>query len=385
MVKANQSNKIRIELSQAALDAFEKIKILLQEQIELFQPDYNKPFELTTDASNFALGAVLSQNKHPIIFISRTLTETEQNYATNLKEILAIVWALQKLRNYLYGVANLTIYTDHQSLIYSISEKNPNTKLKRWKNFIAEFGAEIKYQPGHQNVVVDALSRHYINSSTIDDIDEIKRVFVPLNRFKIQLEIEKSDHNSVVSETTFTGYQNHKIKFTNEYELIHNMGIFVSNKHVNAIYSTEDTFHSNRQFISNAFPDVEFVFTTLKVENVVDPDKQLRIVSEIHQRAHRNIINNLKEACRQYFWLKMKGDFLKYAKNCEICKTQKYERIPMKQPIGATPIPTAVGESISMDIFFIDKNMYVTSVDRVSKYLIIHPIQSKLNFHEKLE
>lgn len=150
-----------VVLDQAALKAFDKIKLLLQEQIELYQPDYKKPFDLTTDASNFAIGAVLSQDKHPITFISRTLTTTEQNYTTNEKEILAIVWALQKLRNYLYGVSNLTIYTDHQSLIYSISEKNPNTKLKRWKNFIAEFGAEIKYKPGYQNVVADALSRHH--------------------------------------------------------------------------------------------------------------------------------------------------------------------------------------------------------------------------------
>lgn len=79
------------------------------------------------------------KGKNPITFISRTLNPTEQNYATNEKEILAIGWALQKLRNYLYGISDLTIFTDHQSLIYSISERNPNTKLKRWKNFITVF------------------------------------------------------------------------------------------------------------------------------------------------------------------------------------------------------------------------------------------------------
>lgn len=146
-VKGNQSAKIPITLDDAALAAFERIKTLLQEKVELYQPDFSKPFELTTVASNFAIGAVLSQDRHPITFISRTLNSTEQNYATNEKEILAIVWALQKLRNYLYGIADLTIYTDHQSLIHSISERNPITKLKRWKNFIAEFGAEIKYKP----------------------------------------------------------------------------------------------------------------------------------------------------------------------------------------------------------------------------------------------
>lgn len=114
-----------VTLDNAALEAFERIKKLLQEQIELYQPDFEKPFELTTDASNFAIGAVLSQDRHPITFISRTLPTTEQNYATNEKEILAIAWALQKLRNYLYGVSDLTIYTDHQTLVHSIPEKIP--------------------------------------------------------------------------------------------------------------------------------------------------------------------------------------------------------------------------------------------------------------------
>lgn len=393
LVKAKQSHKIVITLDQMALEAFERVKVLLQEQVELYQPDYSKPFDLTTDASNFALGAVLSQNRHPITFISRTLTKTEQNYATNEKEILAIVWALQKLRNYLYGVANLTIYTDHQSLIYSISEKNPNTKLKRWKNFIAEFGADIKYKPGYQNVVADALSRKYdeqINltmgdSLTYSHVDLIKQVSSPLNGFKNQIEIEKSDHNSLSSKTIFSNYEHHKIKFNTLSELITYLKIIVSKKHTNAICSTEETFLDIREEVTNNFPNSKFVFTTVKTENVTDLNERLNIVPEVHKRAHRNAINNYVEARKNYFWPGMKKDFIKYAKTCEICKTQKYERIPTKQPIGETPIPTTVGKSISMDIFHIDNQLYVTSVDRFSKYLILHPIQSKIKFHEKLE
>lgn len=112
-VGKNHSAKMAIDLDQAAIDSFEEIKQKLCEQVELYQPNFEKPFELTTDASNFAIGAVLSQGRHPITFISRTLSQTE-NYATNEKELLAIVWALQKLRNFLYGIADLTIYSDHQ-------------------------------------------------------------------------------------------------------------------------------------------------------------------------------------------------------------------------------------------------------------------------------
>lgn len=76
----------------------------------------------------------------------------------------------------------------------------PSPKLKRWKNFIAEYGAELKYKPGSQNTVADALSRQQINSNTLDTtvhsmdsspIEKIKRVALPLNRYKIQFEIQK--------------------------------------------------------------------------------------------------------------------------------------------------------------------------------------------------
>ncbi|GBP12168.1 Retrovirus-related Pol polyprotein from transposon gypsy [Eumeta japonica] len=179
------------------IEAFNKLKNCLKEQVELFQPNFDKPFELTTDASNIAIGAVLSQTKKPIFFLSRTLSKTEENYSTNEKELLAIIWALQKLRNYIYGTTDLTIYTDHQSLTHAISEKNPNPKLKRWKAIIEDFGAKLAYKPGHQNVVADALSRQCINTSSIDTAHSaessyteiIKQVSRPMNAYAIKLSL----------------------------------------------------------------------------------------------------------------------------------------------------------------------------------------------------
>lgn len=110
-----------------------------------------------------AIGAVLTQNSHPITFISRTLSSTEQSYATNERELLAIVWALQTLRNYLYGASDIPIFTDHQSLTFSISERNPNSKIKRLMSLIEEFSPTFNYKPGKQNIVADFLSRQNIN------------------------------------------------------------------------------------------------------------------------------------------------------------------------------------------------------------------------------
>ena len=126
-------------------------------------PDFDKPFHLTTDASNFAIGAVLSQiesgKDRPIAYISRSLNRTEENYATNEKEMLAIVWALDNLRSYLYGAGSIKVYTDHQPLTFALGNKNYNAKLKRWKSRIEEYNCELIYKPGKSNVVADALSR----------------------------------------------------------------------------------------------------------------------------------------------------------------------------------------------------------------------------------
>jgi len=67
------------------------------------------------------------------------LTKTEQVYATKKKELLAIVWALKNLRNYLYGVVGIEIQTDHQPLSFAISDKNPSIEMKRWYSFIESF------------------------------------------------------------------------------------------------------------------------------------------------------------------------------------------------------------------------------------------------------
>lgn len=394
LVKANRSSRVLIDLDQEAMNAFERVKLLLQEQVELYQPDYTKPFDLTTDASNVAIGAVLSQNRHPITFISRTLSSTEQNYATNEKELLAIVWSLQKLRNYLYGASNLTIYTDHQPLTFSLSEKNPNTKMKRWMNFIAEFGADIKYKPGHQNIVADALSRQYepqvnftttIHSMKSSPTETIERVSYALNRYKSQFDIKKSDHNSLKSKTIFPEYQNHEIKFVSIPDLIAYMRSTISKKHVNALYCTEETFFLIKKQISDTFPNTKFVFTTVKTTNVTSEDEKMSIITNIHNRAHRHAKNNCADAEKNYFWPTMKKDFTKFVKMCEICNTQKYERRPTHQIIGTTPTPTMINESISMDLFYIDNKQYVTSIDRYSKYLKIHLIESKINFVAKLE
>lgn len=99
----------------AYLVAFEKLKDLVTNSPILRYPDFRKKFKVTTDASNFAIGAVLSQEGHPIAYASRTLNKHECNYTTIEKELLAKVWAVQYYRPYLFG-GEFDLESDHQPL-----------------------------------------------------------------------------------------------------------------------------------------------------------------------------------------------------------------------------------------------------------------------------
>ncbi|KAI5735703.1 hypothetical protein M8J77_021620 [Diaphorina citri] len=147
-------------------DCFEKCKIILANEPVLQYPDFSKPFILTTDASNVALGAVLSQGvlgqDKPIAFASRTLNDSERNYSTIEKELLGVVWAVKYFRPYLFG-RHYKIVTDHKPLQWLFSLKDPSSKLVRWRLKLEEFDYEVLYKKGSLNKNADALSRIELN------------------------------------------------------------------------------------------------------------------------------------------------------------------------------------------------------------------------------
>lgn len=126
----------KIVYSEEFMKSFNRCKEILTNPPILQYPDFSKNFIVTTDASNVAIGAILSQgpigSDKPICYASRTLNQSEERYSTIEKELLAVIWAVKYFRCYLYG-RKFTICTDHRPLIWLDKLKEPNSKLQRWK------------------------------------------------------------------------------------------------------------------------------------------------------------------------------------------------------------------------------------------------------------
>ncbi|GJS47073.1 reverse transcriptase domain-containing protein [Tanacetum coccineum] len=148
--------------SKECIEAFETLKMKLTQAPILVAPDWDLPFEIMCDASDFAVGAVLGQRKtkhfQPIHYASKTMTEAQAHYTTTEKELLAVVYAFEKFRPYLV-LSKSIVYTDHSALKYLLAKQDAKPRLLRWILLLQEFDVVIRDKKGAENLATDHLSR----------------------------------------------------------------------------------------------------------------------------------------------------------------------------------------------------------------------------------
>ena len=172
------------------VNAFESLKKKVTSAPILIQPDVTQPFQLETDASDFASGAVLSQladdgKWRPVGFLSKSFNDAERNYPIYDKELLSVVRALREWRHLLEGATHpVDIYNDHRNLIYFMSAQNLGRRQARWSLELSRFNFVLHHRPGRSSGKPDALSRRVDHQK--DEPDNQGQIILTPDYFKIK-------------------------------------------------------------------------------------------------------------------------------------------------------------------------------------------------------
>ncbi|GJU14044.1 reverse transcriptase domain-containing protein [Tanacetum coccineum] len=166
--------------SKECIESFNTLKKKLTEAPILVAPDWDLPFEIMCDASDYVVGAVLGQRKtkhfQPIHYASKTMTDAQAHYTTTKKELLAVVYAFEKFRPYLV-LSKSIVYMDHSALKYLLAKQDAKTRLLRWILLLQEFDVIIRDKKGAENLAADHLSRLENPHQDVIENKEITEIF----------------------------------------------------------------------------------------------------------------------------------------------------------------------------------------------------------------
>ncbi|CAF4490419.1 unnamed protein product, partial [Rotaria socialis] len=172
--RSKKSQATPITLSNDALDAFNKLKKILTNDLILRIPDQNLSFKIQTDAPKIGIGAILMQtHPHgdlPVAYLSKKFTQTQMNWPATEQECYAIIYAIEKWHKYLDG-RSFIIETDHKPLLPFNLKQQLNSKCERWRLKLQQYQFTVRYIKGKHNTVADYLSRSPVDNGMNDGDD----------------------------------------------------------------------------------------------------------------------------------------------------------------------------------------------------------------------
>lgn len=419
--------------------AFETLKNILMSPTILQHPDFSKEFIISTDASNEACGAILSQNfdgkELPIAYASKTFTPGEKNKSTIEKELTAIHWAVIYFRPYIYG-RRFRVKSDHRPLAYLFGTKNPSSKLTRMRLDLEEFDFEIEYIKGKENTGPDALSRIKI------DINDLKEINILQVKTRAMAKQANKDLASAQKEEIITtapqpdqlrvmeSLSPTKIEHLPELKL--EICSYSPKLEINIVHRNKMIIKRNIRMTQQVEPALEQVFEILESDiykqtqitklrlsaesNIFEfinitafkimgnqglkklniyiykPQKYISDKAEIQEILYNfhatptgghigqsRLFNKLKDL---YKWQKMRKTIANYIAKCEVCAKNKHQK-HHKETMQITTTPVKAFDIVSIDTVgpftkTANGNRYaVTMQCDLTKYVVIVPTTDK--------
>ena len=337
--------------------AFEATKKEITSALVLAYFDQSKTSIIQSDASKKGLGAVLLQDGKPVVYASRTLTETEQHYSNIERELLSIVFALEKCHHYVYGYT-ATVQTDHKPLVSawkkSIVCNSP--RLQRLLLRLSQYDLTIEYLKGKDNAVADTLSRVFPQPADEEGKDE--EDFIPVHMLTEEI---------LADSTRIANFR---------------------------CATAEDTTSSLlMQVVANGWPEskkdchpllVDYwsYMEEISAENGLLLKGQRLIVPE---KLHNGVLQTIHEghfgfeklqlrARVAVFWPGITSDLLQTAQSCKVCQT--FSRSQQCETLMPHEVPQGPWEKLGVDFFEFHSTTYLLIADYYSSFPVVRRVRS---------
>ena len=361
-IRALLNSKNEFLWTQIHDEAFKKLKSLLTSNTVLQFYDANKPVTLQCDSSQFALGAVMLQANKPVAYASRALSKSEESWAQIEKELLAILFALQRFHTYVYA-RRVTIVSDHKPLLSIVSKclTSAPRRLQRMLLKLQRYDFELVYAPGAKIVVADTLSRAFPPNSTADE-SELFRDEIAAIDTEPELVVVASDY--VV-------------------QLIRDAA------------EKDELYISLRSQIKAGWPSAQksvpkelLTFYSLAGELAVEnglifrgprlfvPTAARRAMLERAHSSHLGINSSVRRMSEAIWWPKMTAELTEYINRCTICN-QFPASTPPREPLKQHTVPRRAWEKIGVDLFQSHQQDYLITVDYATNFFEIDRLETK--------
>ena len=343
--------------AQAALDRVKQL-IVHSPALVLFDP--SKPAIVSTDASDYGVGAVLTQldshgAEQTVAFASRSLSDAERKYSIVEKEALACVWAAEKWRTWLWG-RRFLLRTDHQALTTLLTTKGNNRaglRIARWSARLMEFDYDVEYRTGSLNHVADCLSRLPLpetDTACAEELESVAAILTDLyavSEGDFQSECRACPVLTKLRAQLQKGWPSHKATLEPDLQP------FFSIRHELAVMNECIVRGTHRLLVPESL--------------------QKRLIDIAHE-THQGIVRTKQRLRELYWWPKMDCHIETMIKNCTTCRQNDKSTVTHDAPLQPVPLPSAAWEKVSVDIvgpFEIappDCRFAITMVDYYSKW-----------------
>ncbi|UYV81648.1 K02A2.6-like [Cordylochernes scorpioides] len=341
---------------------FDHIKECVRNAPSLAHFDKSKMLILQCDASKDAMGAALLQEDRPLAFASASFSDSQKQYSQIEKELLSVYYGCKKFE-YLLSGHTFVVQTDHQPLLPLVKKplSDISPRLQRLVMKLIAFDFKLQYKPGKYLIVADTLSRD------THPMDELPTPFLEDKRMVKMVRVNISDEKLVAMQKD-TREDPALVKVI-DYVI---EGWPICKKDVDEDAKIFFDFR-HRLYLWN---DLLCIGSA-----IVIPKTQRNAMLNLLHQSHQGISAIQGLARESLFWPRMSIDIAEKVKNCEIC--QKHQKSKIRQPLKPFPVPDYPWQTVSLDIFYIQKKPHLLVVDRYSGYPEVFTLDPPTAFNVK--